>query len=174
MLYLAGLLFPSPAVMADVIEVRVVEVTEGDALVVEEEGGDRHRIALACIDAPESDQPFGTEARLRLQAWAAGRPARFEREAVDRHGRAVGTLWVTSPDMPCRAEPDCPKNLDLGHALIASGLAWHAEGCESGQSAQARASYAFDEQEARARGVGLWSDPDAIAPWAWRQGRRVP
>jgi endonuclease YncB( thermonuclease family) len=168
---LAGLAAPS---LAAANEVRVVEVTEGDVLVIEDEAGSRYPVRLAGIDAPELDQPFGEEARSRLQEWALGRPARLEWDKVDRHGRAVGKLWVTSPDMPCREEADCPKNLDLGHALIASGLAWHFKRYQSEQPEQDRASYAFDEDEARARRTGLWSDPAAVAPWAWREGTRPP
>jgi endonuclease YncB( thermonuclease family) len=168
---LAGLATPSRAA---VNEVRVVEVTEGDVLVIEDDAGSRYPVRLAGIDAPEPDQPFGEEARSRLKEWALGRPARLEWDKVDRHGRAVGKLWVTSPDMPCHEDADCPKNLDLGHALIASGLAWHFKRYESEQPEQDRASYARDEDEARARRTGLWSDPAAVAPWAWREGTRPP
>ncbi len=170
-LLLLGLASPSQAA---VDAVRVVEVPEGDVLVIEDEAGNRYPVRLAGIDAPEPDQPFGEEARSRLAAWALDRPARLEWDKVDRHGRAVGKLWVVSPDMPCRDEPDCPQNLDLGHALIAVGLAWHFKRYESEQSEQDRASYSFDEGEARARRTGLWSDPAPIAPWDWREGKRSP
>jgi endonuclease YncB( thermonuclease family) len=173
-LLLAVLSALSPLAVADTAEVRVVDVQEGDLLVVEDEAGNRYPVRLAGIDAPEPDQPYGAEARSRLQDWAFGRPGRLEWDKVDRHGRAVGKLWVTSPDMPCRDEADCPKNLDLGHALIAAGLAWHFKRYASEQPEQDRASYAFDEGEAKARRTGLWSDPAPVAPWAWREGTRSP
>ena len=165
---------PSSAVAADVAEVRVVDVPEPDVLVIEDGAGNRYPVRLAGIDAPETDQPFGPEAQSRLGDWALGQPARLEWDKVDRHGRAVGKLWVSSPDMPCLGQPDCPRNLDLGHALIAAGLAWHFKRYQSEQSEQDRASYAFDEEEARARRNGLWSDPAAVAPWDWRDGKRPP
>ena len=28
------------------------------------------------------------------------------------------------------------------------------------------------EQRARAEGLGLWADPNAIPPWEWRQANR--
>jgi endonuclease YncB( thermonuclease family) len=165
---------PLGTACASVADVQVVDVPEPDVLVIEDAGGNRYPVRLAGIDAPEADQPFGEEARSRLQDWALGRPARLEWDKVDRHGRAVGKLWVTSPDMPCRDEPDCPRNLDLGHALIAAGLAWHFKRYQAEQTEQDRASYAFDEDEARARRIGLWSDPAAVAPWDWREGKRSP
>lgn len=168
---LAGLAAPSQAAVR---EVRVVEVSGGDVVVIEEGDGNRYPVRLAGVDAPEPDQPFGEEARARLEAWALDQPARLEWDKVDRYGRAVGKLWIVSPDMPCRDEPDCPKNLDVGHALITLGLAWHFKRYQSEQSEQDRASYAFDEAEARARRTGLWSDPAAVAPWAWREGKRQP
>jgi len=32
-------------------------------------------------------------------------------------------------------------------------------------------AYAFEEQQARARKAGLWSDPDPVAPWVSRQSK---
>jgi endonuclease YncB( thermonuclease family) len=167
-----SLAFPMQAAFADTADVRVVEVSEGDVLVVEAGDGNRYPVRLAGVDAPERGQPFGEQASSRLRDWSLDRAARLEWEKVDRHGRAVGKLWVSSPDMPCLGQPDCPKNLDLGHALIAAGLAWHFKRYQAEQSDQDRASYAFDEDEARRRGIGLWSDPAAVAPWDWREGKR--
>jgi endonuclease YncB( thermonuclease family) len=170
----ATLAVPSAAAIAAVHEVRIVEVSEGDALVIEDESGSRYPVRLAGIDAPEPGQPFGDAALSRLRDWSLGRAARLEWQKVDRHGRAIGKLWISSPDMPCREEPGCPKNLDLGHALIRAGLAWHFKRYQAEQPEQDRARYAFDEDEARRRKVGLWSDPAAVAPWDWREGKRSP
>ena len=32
--------------------------------------------------------------------------------------------------------------------------------------------YEFAEQEAKALKVGLWRDPEPVAPWDWRKGQR--
>jgi len=167
----AALLLPGIAVSA-VNEVRVVQVPEGDVVVVEDDAGSRYPVRLAGVDAPEADQPSGEEARALLERWTLGQPARLEWDKVDRHGRAVGKLWVVSPDMPCLGQPDCPKNLDVGHGLVAVGLAWHFKRYESEQPEEDRARYADDEREARARKAGLWAAPDAVAPWDWREGKR--
>jgi endonuclease YncB( thermonuclease family) len=86
----------------------------------------------------------------------------------------MDAIVITDPGLMEGGAPDCPKNLDLGHALLTVGLAWHFKRYQSEQSEQDRASYAFDEDEARARRTGLWSDPAAVAPWDWREGKRPP
>ena len=153
-------------------EVRVVAVAEGDVLAVTDPAGNRYELRLAGVDAPELDQPFGTEARDRLAELALGRPARLEWNKVDRYGRAVGKLWVVSADMPCRDEPACPRTLDAGYALVSAGLAWHFKRYQAEQGAEDRARYASEEDEARARRRGLWGEPDPVPPWEWREGRR--
>ena len=40
------------------------------------------------------------------------------------------------------------------------------------QAPEQRGQYEFAETEARARRVGLWQEPHAIAPWEWRKGIR--
>ena len=85
-----------------------------------------------------------------------------------------GTLWVASPDMPCRGETICPHNLDVGHALITLGLAWHCVHHEVELGEEQRAGYAFDENEARIHRAGLWAEPDPLPPWDWRERRLAP
>jgi endonuclease YncB( thermonuclease family) len=59
--------------------------------------------------------------------------------------------------------------LDVGHAQITVGLAWWYRKYAGEQSPQDRGAYEFSEQEARAKRVGLWSDPDPVPPWEWRR-----
>ena len=171
-LVLSSVLAWSLAAQAAVNDVEVIAVAEGDVLSVADAEGSRWEVRLAGIDAPEPDQPFGEPARQALAALVLGRPARLEWDNVDRYGRAVGKLWVVSPDMPCREEPRCPKNLDAGHALITMGLAWHFKCHAAEQGEEDRARYADDEREARARKAGLWVEPDPVPPWEWRERTR--
>jgi endonuclease YncB( thermonuclease family) len=157
---------------AAVSDVEVIDVAEGDVLSVTDADGNRYGLRLAGIDAPESDQPFGERARQALAALVLGKPARLEWDKVDRYGRAVGKLWVVSPDMRCSDELQCPRNLDAGHALITMGLAWHFERYQAEQGEEDRARYADDEREARARKAGLWIDADPVPPWEWRERAR--
>ena len=59
--------------------------------------------------------------------------------------------------------------LEAGHAQITIGLAWRYRKYANEQPPQDRGQYEFPEQEARARRVGLWSDPAPVPPWEWRR-----
>ena len=109
------------------------------------------RIRLACIDAPESDQPYGQEARQRLQELLT-QPHRIEVVDTDRYGRQVARVWLG-------------KTL-LQETLVREGMAWvyppfrhHCPDPNSLLQAQAQA------QQQR---LGLWAEPNPIPPWEWR------
>ncbi len=72
---------------------------------------------------------------------------------TDRYGRTVVTFIFVG-------------GADLNKELMKAGLAWHYK------------RYSRDpelaklEFEARAKKVGLWKEPDQIAPWEWRKNKR--
>lgn len=146
---------------------RVVGVIDGDSLRVLDAARVQHEVRLAGIDAPEHDQPFSQRAKQNLSRLTMNRPVRVDVQKRDRYERIIGNVWVTPPDLPCQAEP-CPKTLDVGRAQLTVGLAWHYKQYAQDQSPQDRGAYEFDETEARARKVGLWSDPNPVPPWEWR------
>ena len=125
----------------------------------------------AGIDTPERKQPFGKRAKENLSRLAAGQPARVEYHKTDRWKRLIGTVWVRSPDSQC-LEEECPKTLNVGMAQLTQGLGWHFKRYAYEQSEEDRERYAFAEEEARAKRVGLWTDPDPMPPWEWRRNRR--
>ncbi len=70
------------------------------------------------------------------------------------------------------APPECSTRLltlDAGLAQLTVGLAWHFTRYAHEQSTEERERYADAEREARAKRVGLWSDPAPVAPWEWRR-----
>lgn len=146
-------------------EARVVGVADGDTITVLDANNAQHRIRLSGIDAPERGQPFSGRSKQSLRRMVMGRLVRIEWDEMDRYGRFVGKVWVTPAGINCTQEP-CPKTLDAGRAQLTVGLAWHYLGKQQGE--EDRLAYEFDETEARARRVGLWSEPDPIAPWDWR------
>jgi endonuclease YncB( thermonuclease family) len=152
-------------------DTRVVGVTDGDTITVLDANKVQHSIRLAGIDAPEKGQPFAERSKQSLRRMVMGRNARIEWDERDRYGRLVGKAWVTPAGINCAQEP-CPKTLDAGRAQLTVGLAWHYLGRH--QDEEDSLAYEFDEMEARARRVGLWSEPDPVAPWDWRQTRPRP
>jgi endonuclease YncB( thermonuclease family) len=157
---------------ADSLLGRVVGVTDGDTVTVLDAAKVQHKVRLVGIDAPEKAQPFGERSKENLSRLVFGRDVRVDWRKTDRYGRLVGTVWVASPDGPCRQRPDCAKTLDAGLAQLTVGLAWHYKKYASEQEPQQRGQYAFAEEEARAKRAGLWRDPNPVPPWEWRGAKR--
>ena len=73
-------------------------------------------------------------------------------EDQDRYGRHLA--WIKVGDK------------DLSQELLRAGLAWHFKKYNDD------AELAALEDAARAGGVGLWADEDAVAPREWRNQAR--
>ena len=164
-----GFLIPALLILAGVAQAdtllgRVVGVADGDTVTVLDANRQQHKIRLQGIDAPEKAQPFGEKSKQNLSRLVFGKDVLVEWEKRDRYKRIVGKVWVQPASCPT-----CPMTLDAGHAQITVGLAWWFRKYAREQSPQDRGAYEFSEQEARARRVGLWSNPDPMPPWEWRR-----
>ncbi len=169
-LLLAFVLIASAA-QAESLTGYVVAIDDGDSLTVLDSAKTLHRIRLAGIDAPERGQPGSQRSKDSLARFVADREVRVEWSKRDDCGRLVGKVWVVSPDMPCRDQPDCPKTLDAGLAQLTIGRAWWFRRFAAEQSPEDRSRYEFAETEARARRAGLWRDANPVPPWEWRNSR---
>lgn len=128
---------------------RVEMVNDGDTITCLDHDGQRVRIRLVGIDAPELDQPRGREARAALAAKLAGGVVRVEGRSRDQHGRILGTLHV--------------GERNLNHDMVADGWAWAFTGfAEDDDLAAAEAAARRDRR-------GLWADPQPLAPGRWRE-----
>ena len=158
------LLLIASATQATTLMGRVVGVADGDSVTVLDATKQQHKIRLLGIDAPEKAQPFGQRSKENLSRLVFGKDVRIEWSKRDRYGRIVGQVW-TQP-ISC---PTCAMTLDVGHAQITVGLAWWYRKYAGEQSPEDRGAYEFSEQEARAKRVGIWTQPDPVPPWEWRQ-----
>ncbi len=150
------------------IDGKVVAVTDGDTIKVLDSSKVQHKIRLTGIDAPEKGQPFGNASRKHLASLVAGKDVRVESSKTDRYGRVLGKVWVQPPDCP-----DCGKTLDANHTQILSGMAWWYRYYASEQPPKDRESYKSAVNDAKQKKLGLWSESNAIPPWAWRRGKRT-
>ena len=167
--YIAALLLVfSWSAFAD-ISGQVVAVTDGDTIKVLDSNNVQHKVRLTGIDAPEKAQPFGNASRNHLASMVAGKNVRIESSKTDRYGRVLGKVWVQPSDCP-----SCGKTLDANHAQILSGMAWWYRYYAKEQPPEDRERYESAEDEAKKRKLGLWSESNAIPPWAWRKGQRTP
>lgn len=146
---------------------RVVAVTDGDTIKVLDADNTQYKVRLTGIDAPEKKQPFGDASRKNLASLVAGKEVLVESNKQDRYGRALGKVWVQPSDCP-----SCGKTLDANHAQLLAGMAWWYRYYAKEQPPEDRGRYESAEDEARARGWGLWADPGPINPYDWRKGKR--
>ena len=136
---------------AGVERVQVIDVVDGDTLVVE--GG--RSIRILGIDTPETrhpamrgPQPMGQEATEGLAALVAGRRIALERDVTDRdhYGRELRHVWRGRGLV---AETLLAKG--LARSLILPPNRAHAERLERA------------EARARAEGLGIWGLPRPTA-----------
>jgi endonuclease YncB( thermonuclease family) len=160
---ITALLLAATTVYAD-ISGRVVGVTDGDTIKVLHSSSTEHKVRLTGIDAPERGQSFGTASTQNLNRMVAGKQVRVESSKSDRYGRLLGKVWVQPSDCPT-----CGKTLDANHAQMLSGMAWWYRYYAKQQSPEDRGRYESAEDEAKARGWGLWADPRPINPYRWRK-----
>ena len=140
---------------AETVVGRVVGIADGDTLTILDGSNRQHKIRLNGIDAPEKAQPFGE--RQQAEPFpACVRPLRHcGVSQVDRYRRRVCVVRV--------------DGIDVGLAQVAAGLAWWYRKYAGEQTVLERDTYSKLENQARAVGVGLWSEPRPVQPWEWRQ-----
>ena len=143
-----------------------IDVTDGDTFVLRDDLGQRLRVRIAGIDAPESHQAFADRSRQHLRELLRDRRVRLEPLKQDVYGRLVARVWL--PDQV----GGTPVAVDAGLAQIEAGLAWHFKRYRSDQSPEEFERYAHAEREARSQGAGLWSSVEPEPPWAFRERTR--
>ena len=160
------ILFSTSIAQADITGV-VVNVTDGDTIKVLDKNNTQHKVRLTGIDAPERGQPFGQASKKYLTALISGKDVFVESNKSDRYGRVLGKVWVQPAD--CST---CGKTFDANHAQLLAGMAWWYRYYAKQQSPEDRGRYESAENEAKARGWGLWAETSPIKPYDWRNGNR--
>ena len=140
---------------ADVLEGRVVGITDGDTITLLDQHYQRHRIRIGGIDAPEKGQPFGERSKQHMAELAFGRDAKADCYKIDPYGRDVCNVYVNGKD--------------VGLAQLDAGLAWWFRKYAHEQHPKDRTNYEAAEDRAAADRVGLWQDKNPVPPWEWRR-----
>ncbi len=150
--FVAGLVSCRPSAGREPFEAKVVGVADGDSLTVLD-GTTQVRVRLHGIDCPERGQAFGSAARRLASSLAFGKTVTVKGRGRDRYGRLLGEVVL-------------PDGRSLNRELVAAGMAWHYTRY-SDDEALAKA-----ERQARKARVGIWSEPDPVAPWSFRAAGR--
>lgn len=136
----------------------VIQVDDGDTVVVLQPDRGRFVIRLTDIDAPEvrhgksrPGQPFGLTAKRKMEALVLGRPVRADCYAQESYGRSICRIFV--------------NGVDAGAELVKVGLAWIPN-----QKRYVRDPGILELSAQAQRGkIGLWSVATPVAPWVWRK-----
>ncbi len=153
---LSGLLvaFAAVAHAGDLLSGTVTRVSDGDTLWVRPDGVPREHakpraVRLRGIDAPESCQAWGAQAKVALESRVLNRHVRLRGHASDDYHRTVVTLDLMGED--------------IGAWMVAQGHAWNTH------FRHGAGAYAAQEQAARRARRGLFADARAIEPRQFRK-----
>ncbi len=149
--------------LAEIIEGRVVGVSDGDTITVLDRDQRQVKIRLSGIDAPEKAQPYGQRSKQNLSQLLFNKEVRVEWHKRDKYKRTIGKVWVQPVD--CDA---CTHSLDANFAQLTAGMAWWYRQYAKEQPVEDQKHYSAAEAEAQDRRIGLWADPNPMPPWEWR------
>ena len=141
-------------------QIRIIRVTDGDTLTaIPRTGDDKENAAapvtirLYGVDAPETDQPGGTQATEFVMSWLEGRTVVLREYDRDWYGRIIGEVFSKSPE----------ERRSLNEALVYRGWAWWYR-----EYAPRDDTLAALEAAARGATRGLWAAATPTPPWEWR------
>lgn len=126
-------------------------VMDGDTVVVVREGQrEPVKLRIEGIDAPESCQSGGSEAREAMMVLALRKPVKVSDRGQDSYGRQIGRLSV--------------DGVDLGAEMVRSGQAW-AYSFRTGKG-----PYAALQRQAEKQKKGIFSTQEAaMSPALFRK-----
>lgn len=137
---------------AETINGTVTRITDGDTVTLTSLAGERIKVRLNAIDAPEKKQAFSKASSRSLAKLCLNQSARVVTNKLDKYGRSIGDLFC--------------NGIFANEYLVSNGFAWVYR------------KYSNDarllklEANAHASYIGLWSDPEPLPPWEWRKAKR--
>lgn len=132
---------------------KVTAITDGDTFKLLKKDSTLIRVRIANIDCPERKQPFSKRAKQFTSDAIFGKNVKISVLKKDRYGRSIANVFYDD-------------NLNLGKELLKAGMAWHYVKYSDDTALQEL------EDKARTDKVGLWQDPNSIAPWQWRSNKK--
>ena len=132
-------------------DVPVLKVYDGDTITVDVDG-QKVRVRVSEIDAPELAQPYGKESRDYLARILDGKKVCLDKHGVDVYQRWLADVYVGT--------------FSISRLMVASGSAWVYS--EYSHDALLRSA----QQRAKVQKVGLWADPNPMPPWEYRKNKR--
>ena len=110
-----------------------------------------YKIRLNGIDCPEKNQAFGTKAKQFTSDLCFSKNVTTKITDKDKYGRYIGDITL-------------PNGTSVNQEIVKNGYAWHYKQYSNDQI------LADLENSAKKMKIGLWSDPQPIPPWEFRNG----
>lgn len=149
------LLLCSIGVHADELTGRVIDVASGDSITIVDASNTELKVRLSGIDAPEKQQPFGTESKKSLADLVYGKEVTVNWIKRDYHKRVVGKVML--------------NKMDVNLEQVKRGMAWVFKHFVDDPYSQDQSDYVDAQEVAEDRRLGLWSQKDPIPPWEFRR-----
>jgi hypothetical protein len=99
-------------------------------------------------------QAFGARAKQAMSELVFGKDIVLRQYAIDRYGRTVAQVSADGKD--------------VGEEMLRQGMAWVYDRYVIEASTEVQETYRKAQDEAKAERLGLWSDPNSIPPWIFR------
>ena len=136
---------------------KVVGVSDGDTITVLDADKRQRKICLEGIDAPESNQYFGSRAKQSLSDLVFGKTVTVTSRKKDKYGRTLGMVTLDGKDI----------NLEQ----VQRGMAWAYHYSAGEVRPEEPTADELAEEQARKEKRGLWADPSPTPPWDFRRGK---
>lgn len=141
---------------------KVQRVVDGDTIYVVDNFGQKFKVRLTGIDAPEKNQTYGLAStyeltKILINKWVLlkSKPSKGNPYSTDRYNRVLAKIIL--------------DGLDINLFQVSRGYAWHFKRYQKQQSPLDRKLYSQAELNAKKHELGLWSEKKPIAPWKWRK-----
>ena len=141
---------------------KCIKVYDGDTVTVQKDNGEKLKIRIYGIDAPELKQEYGVEARTRLEYLVLNQEVLVVPIATDRYQRTVAMLAT-------RVNREYRLFVDIGYEMIANGAAWYAgKYCNEEEISECLA-YKKAQEAAEIIPRGLFERKNIINPEIYRK-----
>lgn len=135
-------------------DVKIIFIHDGDTLMLEflngDRKGNREKIRLYGIDAPELSQPYGRASKNHLIKLLRSEDIEFKYISRDQYGRLLGIIFIGGKDINIQM-------VDDGYAWVFNRF-----------SKNKKLNTALRDAQQQRR--GLWNDRNTpIPPWVYRQ-----
>jgi len=142
----------------------VIANHDGDTFKLQTQDHGILTIRFSGMDTPETGQAFWKSARRELARLVSGQPITVACYKREWHGRDVCKVFTGKV---------LTEKTDVGLDMVRRGMAWYAFQYAAELTTAEQLAYRSAEEKARLARVGLWAEPDPMAPWECRKIRRA-